>query len=288
MPSVDESTLLLADAAFQSAGAVVLGALVLGWARSGTWRNPLRGSSLEQAGPTLVHVLAVLAAFYVLSVALVSSVRVDRAAAARSGSDAWHTIQAIDAGAKLAVCVLMLFVLHYFRTGGAPARSGLGLTRSLAAGGAAAAVVAAVSCLQLEMTRVIWQWLQPRAEPPVHDVLTAIARSAWGPWGVALLTVTAILVAPLAEELFFRGLLLPALWHRLRHAWLAIALSAAAFGFIHISLPQTVLPLVCMGIVLGYLRVRYRSLAACVVAHALFNARTIVLALLGPDLATAT
>jgi membrane protease YdiL (CAAX protease family) len=41
---------------------------------------------------------------------------------------------------------------------------------------------------------------------------------------------------------------------------------------------------VTMGVILGYVRVRYRSLPACILIHALFNARTMVLVLLNPEM----
>ena len=39
-----------------------------------------------------------------------------------------------------------------------------------------------------------------------------------------------------------------------------------------------------MGVVLGYVRLRYRSLSACILTHVLFNARTMLFALLNPEL----
>ncbi len=43
-------------------------------------------------------------------------------------------------------------------------------------------------------------------------------------------------------------------------------------------------PLVTMGVVLGYVRLRCGTLWPCVVMHALFNARTMAFALLAPEL----
>ncbi|MBU0616183.1 MAG: CPBP family intramembrane metalloprotease, partial [Planctomycetes bacterium] len=132
--------------------------------------------------------------------------------------------------------------------------------------------------------QIVWRWLEPGAEQPIHAVLEAVEKSAWGLGGIAQLTLAAIVVAPIAEELFFRGLLLQTIWRYLGHAWLAIVLSGAAFGFIHHEQPQDVLPLVTMGVILGYVRVRYRSLPACVLMHALFNARTMAFVLLNPEM----
>ena len=98
------------------------------------------------------------------------------------------------------------------------------------------------------------------------------------------LSLSAVVVAPIAEEVFFRGLLLPALWRQLGNVWVAVVLSGAAFGAIHVQLPQSVVPLITMGVILGYVRVHYRSLTACVLVHGLFNARTMTLVLLNPEM----
>jgi uncharacterized protein len=110
-----------------------------------------------------------------------------------------------------------------------------------------------------------------------HEVgqnVEQIARHA--PLGGRIaLAVLAVSVAPVAEELLFRGVLLSALLPRcgLR---LAAVLSAAAFAAIHLpglgwhwyALPQLLL----LGIALVWLRVRGRSLWPAVLAHGVHNA----------------
>jgi membrane protease YdiL (CAAX protease family) len=54
-----------------------------------------------------------------------------------------------------------------------------------------------------------------------------------GPAGAALLLVTAVIVAPLVEEVAFRGVLLRALMRRL-HFWPAAALSSFLFALLHV------------------------------------------------------
>jgi membrane protease YdiL (CAAX protease family) len=70
-----------------------------------------------------------------------------------------------------------------------------------------------------------------------------------------------------------------------RRAWPAIVLSSLAFGAVHAQ-PQDVAPLVTMGVVLGFLRLRCNSLWPCIVLHMLFNARTMITAVLAPELLT--
>lgn len=89
-------------------------------------------------------------------------------------------------------------------------------------------------------------------------------------WRRAYLAFIAVTVAPAAEELLFRGVLLPVLLHR-RGPLAAIGLSALLFGLVHVHL-AALLPLVCASVCfsLGYLA--SRNLAVPILMHATFNA----------------
>lgn len=98
-----------------------------------------------------------------------------------------------------------------------------------------------------------------------------------GPWTVVLLFVGVVGVAPIAEELFFRGLLFG--WVRARLAfWPAALVAGAAFGLAHRSLTLLV-PLGLVGVGLCWLYERYQTLWPSVVAHATLNVAALVLAL---------
>jgi membrane protease YdiL (CAAX protease family) len=87
-----------------------------------------------------------------------------------------------------------------------------------------------------------------------------------------------LLVAP-AEEIQFRGIVLSRLLDASRRPWLAVALSALLFTALHAySDALLVLPAVAADAVLfTALRARYRCLGGAVMAHALFNAVTVIL-----------
>lgn len=93
---------------------------------------------------------------------------------------------------------------------------------------------------------------------------------------VALLVflVTASIAAPVFEEIFFRGFLLPSLT-RYVPVWGTILISAAIFSVAHLSLAE-VLPLATLGIVLGVVYTRSRSLFAPILLHALWNGGTLL------------
>jgi membrane protease YdiL (CAAX protease family) len=91
--------------------------------------------------------------------------------------------------------------------------------------------------------------------------------------GVALLILVVVLLAPVVEEIFFRGLLLRSLENRLGSGW-ALASSSVLFGLTHFQLLQ--LPaLIMFGLVAGWLAQRYDRLGPAIFAHIAFNAVTV-------------
>ena len=100
------------------------------------------------------------------------------------------------------------------------------------------------------------------------------------------LVLGAVVVAPVAEELFFRGLLLQGL-ARSYGPRIGLAGSALVFGLFHFSGPsiQTVLPMlsaVVVGLVLGWLFARTGNLTVPVLTHTLVNGVALVAAGLLP------
>jgi uncharacterized protein len=91
---------------------------------------------------------------------------------------------------------------------------------------------------------------------------------------LVVLVVTALLVAPVVEELFFRGLLLRSLQRRLT-APFAVAISALAFGLAHVVFDWgsgAVLPaLVALGMISGIFAVRTGNLSRSILLHVGFN-----------------
>ncbi|MEB3233567.1 MAG: type II CAAX endopeptidase family protein [Leptolyngbyaceae bacterium] len=94
--------------------------------------------------------------------------------------------------------------------------------------------------------------------------------------GVALgvFFFTAAIAAPLFEELFFRGFLLPSLT-RYTSTWGAIALSSLLFATAHLSVSE-ILPLTVLGIVLGFVYSRTNNLLAPMMVHSLWNSATML------------
>lgn len=100
---------------------------------------------------------------------------------------------------------------------------------------------------------------------------------------LAVIVLSAGLVAPLVEELLFRGLLLRALMRRVGPA-LAVGISALAFALVHLLDPGAivVLPgLLLVGLVTGVLAVRSGDLSRPILLHVGFNLLVLVAALGG-------
>jgi membrane protease YdiL (CAAX protease family) len=111
---------------------------------------------------------------------------------------------------------------------------------------------------------------------PEHVVLTALRAGNAPPWIVLSLWVGSTVIAPVAEECFFRGLLQTVMVRLTRQPWAAILISALLFGVAHSSQPQAVPALVLLGALLGYLYEQSGSLVGPFTVHALFNLKTLV------------
>ena len=110
-------------------------------------------------------------------------------------------------------------------------------------------------------------------DPGVEERLEDVEEIGTVPWQATLTIVALVLLAPLGEELLFRGLLLRALVRRLRF-WPAAVISSLVFAAAHADAyliwPRAI-ALVGTGVALAWLY-RWRGYWASVIAHATVNA----------------
>jgi membrane protease YdiL (CAAX protease family) len=122
--------------------------------------------------------------------------------------------------------------------------------------------------------------LLDRVEPYAHPVIEYLQQNR-DPLAVALVLVSAVLVAPVTEEFFFR---------RVLQGWLekvlprwdaagALVMSAGLFALAHVGQGLAWVPLFFLGLLLGFLARRTGSIMACILLHALFNAVSVALVL---------
>jgi membrane protease YdiL (CAAX protease family) len=113
--------------------------------------------------------------------------------------------------------------------------------------------------------------------PPTSQDSSAIAEliSQATPLGHFYLTVLAVLVAPLAEEFLFRGVVLAGLGTSWGY-WPAITASTSLFALIHLDQIGSYWPafigIIIMALVAMALRLQTRSLWPCIAMHTAYNA----------------
>lgn len=137
---------------------------------------------------------------------------------------------------------------------------------------AGVAVLPTAWLLQMFSVRLL-QWLtfDAQAQQVVRDIQQA-ASSATGSMGFVqncLFGLCVIVVAPVAEEMLFRGLLYPT-FKQLGYPRAALWGTAALFGLLHMS-PTAFLSLMFFGMVLVYLYETTDNLLAPIIAHSFFN-----------------
>jgi membrane protease YdiL (CAAX protease family) len=142
---------------------------------------------------------------------------------------------------------------------GTPKAIGLGAlygATGMARGGVVVALFAATSGLPLESA---------------SDAFGV--SSSWGPIGIGLFVIATVILAPIGEELLFRGILLGWLteWMTPRTA---VIWSAIVFGLGHLYYGLGALLITFFGLVLGWARLRTGGLRAPIVLHALLNGTT--------------
>ncbi|MFQ5778914.1 MAG: lysostaphin resistance A-like protein [Terriglobia bacterium] len=173
-----------------------------------------------------------------------------------------------------ALLVLLLYAL--LRARRLPFWSSLALRRLSAAHLGAAVAIGALLALLIQFASVI---VPPPETLPIERLFSSRA-AAW------LIIAASLLIAPLVEELIFRGYIYTLFEHRLGVA-AAVLASGLLFGSIHF--PQLypgyfqMLLLCVVGIVFSLTRAQTGTLLASIVAHFAYNATLNLLFLASPQ-----
>lgn len=267
------------DGAGLVAGGVVLALWCAAVKRRGAWRAPVSGPPLSAARP--LHAIVVFAQYFLFQSLAVGSVTWAYAGEAvdRVGSEAWHVALLTADAAKLfviACAAIALYGLAHRSTEGPPRPPVTAALRD-AAGGVLAALL--VTTAQAQAARVLFEW---SGNPiPEHPVILALQGGGLSPAIVIQLVVGAAVVAPVCEEVLFRGIVQDAVQNATGRFWPAAIASAVLFGLVHLPQPHAVVPLMTLGLVLSLVRLHTGRLWPAILLHALFNGRTIALVLAG-------
>jgi membrane protease YdiL (CAAX protease family) len=259
-------------------GAILMTCVAVVTAR-GRWRSVLSVVPVRTHHLDLVHVGVILLIWLIAAQALTYASSFFAAPAGLSPDEWQGTSTApglcgvvVQSAAKAVAAVMLILLAASVVERGL---DGFGLTRNrlvrdVAWGGIGYLVVWSVCFGMAQIVVLI-------AGPPrQHAVMNLVHSAAVPRWGVICLWLSAVLVSPVAEELFFRGLLQTVFRGYLDRPWLAIGVASLAFGMVHWSQPQYVVPLTLLGLALGYLYEHTGSLVGPVILHILFNSRTMV------------
>jgi len=104
------------------------------------------------------------------------------------------------------------------------------------------------------------------APPWFWELFERIFENRFGFWGAALKVVV---IAPVIEEILFRGIIMHGLMRNYR-SWYAVLLSAILFSVFHLN-PWQMTYTFFLGLLLGWIMVRTRSLPMAIMVHALNN-----------------
>lgn len=123
----------------------------------------------------------------------------------------------------------------------------------------------------------LYEQLGIEVDENTQQIITSMMKEPWGYVAIGIL-------APLAEEVVFRGAILRTLLGIMskKNHWVAIMISAAIFGIVHANLAQFVNALL-MGLLLGWMYYRTGSLVPGILLHWVNNTMAYVLANIMPQ-----
>jgi len=246
-----------------------LALLVLGgavWLCRGR-RDPLAGAPARPNRLVPEHLIAVVVAFLFILILLQWAVQLLPA-----GVELKLTAGSV---AQLLGGTMCLIVAAKLFDGGVPRFVlGGGRVPARVVEGALLFLIALPVCdVVFTVTRDLVTWIAPAYDAPEHAVIDALRTHTEPAW---LLWLGAALVAPLSEELFFRGLIQTFLRQATGRPWAAVVLAALVFGIAHNPQPHAVPTITVLGLILGVSYERTGSLVAPMTLHVLFNLKTLV------------
>jgi hypothetical protein len=133
--------------------------------------------------------------------------------------------------------------------------------------------------LQAASDKLLTWWLH---HPPEEQTAVELLENSKSVWFRVYLGGFAVLLAPVAEEFIFRGMLFP-FFKQLGLPWVAWFGVSGLFALIHTN-AVTFVPLFVLALALTWLYQKTGNLLASITAHACFNAVNLALLLLLPNL----
>ncbi len=186
-------------------------------------------------------------------------------------------------GASVVVIALLARVAVAFDQGLRGFGLGIGrIMRALGTTGAVTLFILPATFLTLAAVTLLLGAVGVESPAIAHDLLYAIRDGS--PTVRAGLIAAAVLIAPLIEEIVFRGIIQSGLRQAgvVARPWHAIVATAALFALIHGNVAYQAWPgLFVLALGLGYVYERTGSLWSSILIHAIFNALNIAMVLAG-------
>ena len=161
---------------------------------------------------------------------------------------------------SLTLAMIWVFAIRKYK---APFSS-LGLRFSFSVGQFFLVILAWVIALGLSAAYDAFLYTLTKERPPIQPILEIFGEN------IVLAYIVIVIVAPITEEIFFRGFLYAAFRDKLGVTY-GVIISAAIFGAVH-AMPLIFFPLFIIGVALAILYEQKRSLVAPILMHAINNA----------------
>jgi membrane protease YdiL (CAAX protease family) len=127
------------------------------------------------------------------------------------------------------------------------------------------------------------QWFSGKEIPTnlAHPVLKSLTDNSHSPWAWIMAGI-AVLIAPIQEEIVFRGFLQTSILRLTGRPWLSVLIASAVFGAAHLGgeVPwYAVVSVFVLGLAMGLAFEKTRSLGTSIAMHIGFNAVNVAIAL---------
>lgn len=138
-------------------------------------------------------------------------------------------------------------------------------------------VLAAVVVLASLLISILYDLLMTSlGEDPSPSITLEFTNTGLG---LAIIAILAVVLAPVAEEIFFRGFLFTGIGNRYGYGWGAV-ISALIFALAHFMQPGAFLPIFLLGLLLAWLYIRTGSIWACIFTHFAYNSLALIFMIL--------
>ena len=184
------------------------------------------------------------------------------------------------AGQLLVVALYAWLVWKAWRVEGA-ARRRMNIVRAAMCGAGALLLIWPIAQSLGGAIGLIDELLKGEKPPTIaHETLQQMLDRPIDGWFIATAALV-LIAAPIAEEVFYRGIFQETLRRLSAPAWLAILATSALFAVMHITIaqPHAVASLFVLSIGFGWIYEKTERLTAPIVMHILFNAGNLVVAM---------